>query len=112
MDNPIETVCQALNSLYDTHAVASVNRSERDRFHSYKEKSSNYILHVISALLLTFVSGISVEFTAIFSWSFVPFTLEKGANVCPFIEMKSKRSEDAGTGKRDNNRSHFFLAIL
>lgn len=107
MDNPIETVCQALNSLYDTRAVTSVNRSERDRFHSYKERSPNHILHVVSALLLTFVFDIFVEFTTILSWSFVFFTLEKGTNVCLFI----KRSEDAGTGKPTNNRCHFSVKI-
>lgn len=62
MDNPIETVCQALNSLHDTHAVASVNRSETDFIHTRKDPP-NYLLPVLSALLPTFVFDIFVEFT-------------------------------------------------
>lgn len=72
-------------------------------------QTTNYMSYQLyfSLLSSTFFTTIFI-FTTIFSWSFMPFTLEKGANVCLFTEMKSKRSEDAGMGRPANNRCHFF----
>lgn len=65
--------------------------TERDRLHSYTARSPK--LHTTShiSLVLTFLLDIFVEFIIIFSWCFIPFTLEKATNICLFIEMKSER---------------------